>query len=616
MAASNCSTCFTSTIPDCQDELILRLGLVEDVEYTVAITDKFGHVYQYSATANAQGQLTIPYSELKENLLNPWAGVFTIEVYDPLNALVIFVIDEIEYSCIQFSVRNDDVGEAILPPLSSTIGPNPNPPGEAPNLALVLTAGNDGGAKQIKNILDPTDDQDAVTKKWAEESLVLPPPTVIDGGSAQTRIVNIQIRRAALTSWQAENPILSYGEVGLIHGNVANSKPRIVIGDGSATFNSLYNNTRFFLTYEDLNQNYLSPLNVALTALITAESNARLAGDNANASLINGLTVDVDNLSDSLDLTDAALATETDNRINGDETLQAQITSLNGQIQLMNGAVIYVGGVSGEAISKGDLLIIDAVGTLFKYDYTEPSHRNGVFGLAMNDSGASEELSVHLFGVFTSASAIFVEGSTMFGSQSVVGGLTNTQPTGANAIKIGYAINDFVINVSIEMASDDQLRDALDTEIAERVSDVNALQAQITAIASYSDLWIGAAGANLADAQTLYFGQVPVAPQATTTQRRSVYFTRGGEIVACSVGIHSTVAGSNESWSLYIRINDTTDVLIASVSNTNNLKTFTNSSLTIDVNAGDFFEMKLVCPTWATNPTSTFIGGYLTLKHS
>ena len=44
-------------------------------------------------------------------------------------------------------------------------------PSANPNLAEVLAQGNDGGARQIKNILDPTDQQDAATKKYVDDAI-------------------------------------------------------------------------------------------------------------------------------------------------------------------------------------------------------------------------------------------------------------------------------------------------------------------------------------------------------------------------------------------------------------------------------------------------------------
>jgi len=57
---------------------------------------------------------------------------------------------------IQKKYVDDEIGNIVFPS------------GTLQDLASVLTVGNDGGAKQIKNILDPTDDTDAVTKEYVD----------------------------------------------------------------------------------------------------------------------------------------------------------------------------------------------------------------------------------------------------------------------------------------------------------------------------------------------------------------------------------------------------------------------------------------------------------------
>jgi len=43
-------------------------------------------------------------------------------------------------------------------------------------------------------------------------------------------------------------------------------------------------------------------------------------------------------------------------------------------------------------------------------------------------------------------------------------------------------------------------------------------------------------------------------------------------------------------------------------------KVFNNNALNIAVVEGDYIEMKLVCPTWSTNPTAVLIGGTLYIE--
>ena len=461
-----------------------------------------------------------------------------------------------------------------------------------------------------------------------------------------TAVIPVVIKRESLVYWQTANPILLWGELGVVHTSNASSRPRMVVGDGVSTFNYLYDNTRFFLTYEDLNQNYLTPIVVSLTALITAESNARLAGDNANASLINGLADDVDNLSDSLDLTDAALATETENRISGDAGLQTQIDSIAGTIETMNGAVIFVGGVSGEAFSRGDLVIINAGGVLYKYDYSDVSHRNAIFGLAVSNADSDGlDISVHLFGVFIMESALFNEGATMYASQSVVGGLTNAEPTGVGAVKVGYAINDLVINVNIEIANNDAvnlilsdlinedaalydainaeasdratedstLQTNIDNEEATRITEDANLQSQISALTKFISYTIGAQNTTRNDNAILFWGQSPVAPEIVGGRRR-IYVDSNCTIKKATIANWSLTAGTGENWSMYIRVNDTTDTLIQTIGVAANHRKWTNTSLSISLNAGDYFEIKEVCPAWATNPVGTQMAGNILIQ--
>lgn len=74
-------------------------------------------------------------------------------------------------------------------------------------------------------------------------------------------------------------------------------------------------------------------------------------------------------------------------------------------------------------------------------------------------------------------------------------------------------------------------------------------------------------------------------------------------------------AGSNESVSMYV-VTDSgaTNTLIETIGDTNQLKQFNNYALDIDLSQNDDVTIKVVCPTWTTNPTGCSIDGYVYFK--
>jgi hypothetical protein len=115
------------------------------------------------------------------------------------------------------------------------------------------------------------------------------------------------------------------------------------------------------------------------------------------------------------------------------------------------------------------------------------------------------------------------------------------------------------------------------------------------------------------DAQTVYFGSLPKAP-VTAAATSKVYIPKTGTLKRAEIYCFSGTAGTAESWSLYVRHNNATDYLIATLAVSASERIFNNSSLAIAVSAGDYFEIKGVQPTWATNPATTIYGGYVYIE--
>lgn len=116
-----------------------------------------------------------------------------------------------------------------------------------------------------------------------------------------------------------------------------------------------------------------------------------------------------------------------------------------------------------------------------------------------------------------------------------------------------------------------------------------------------------------ADGATVYFGMLPKAP-VTVAGTSKVYIRKAGTIKIAEIYCYSGTAGTNEAWSLYIRVNNTTDYLIATLSVNTNERVFSNAGLNIPVSAGDYFEIKGIQPTWATNPLTCIYAGYIYIE--
>ena len=114
--------------------------------------------------------------------------------------------------------------------------------------------------------------------------------------------------------------------------------------------------------------------------------------------------------------------------------------------------------------------------------------------------------------------------------------------------------------------------------------------------------------------QTVVFSGTTLVPQVAPYSGAMQFKLKGnGVIRACRLtSIATSVAGSNEAWSLYIRINST-DYLVQTLSVTT-VRVFENLSLNIPYVDGDLFQMVFVNPTWATVPAGVVSHGTVTLE--
>jgi hypothetical protein len=116
-----------------------------------------------------------------------------------------------------------------------------------------------------------------------------------------------------------------------------------------------------------------------------------------------------------------------------------------------------------------------------------------------------------------------------------------------------------------------------------------------------------------ADSQTVYFGNLPKAP-TTSANISKIYIPKAGTIKHAEIYCYSGTAGTAEAWSLYIRLNNTSDTLIQTLSVSASERRFTNAALNIAVVAGNYIEIKGIQPLWATNPLTTIYGGFIYIE--
>lgn len=125
----------------------------------------------------------------------------------------------------------------------------------------------------------------------------------------------------------------------------------------------------------------------------------------------------------------------------------------------------------------------------------------------------------------------------------------------------------------------------------------------------------------VADGATYFFNGSGTNLNAVAANQKNTYPPAGTMLGVHMEWMAYSTAGSNENISIYLRFNDTTDYLIATVGNTNFVKVFENLSLNGGAGVAfngttDFYCYKMVCPTWSNNPTTVGMQGYSNYKVS
>lgn len=234
------------------------------------------------------------------------------------------------------------------------------------------------------------------------------------------------------------------------------------------------------------------------------------------------------------------------------------------------------------------------------------------------------------------------DGDVLYLSPTVAGNITNLKPTGSTGhiVILGYVeyshqnngkiyvkimngwelseLHDTFINPST-LANNDALIYESSTQLWKNKTIAQALgytPPQFNSV--YFQLGnIGATTFSPADATTYYYGMLTSSTNtATNNQARSVIMPVNTTVTDVSVScwVNSTI-GSNEAIELYLEEITPVGVLVKStlltnsflMSSANRQNNAVINGLNFLISSGNCLTIKMVCPTWVTNPTNMWI---------
>jgi hypothetical protein len=136
-----------------------------------------------------------------------------------------------------------------------------------------------------------------------------------------------------------------------------------------------------------------------------------------------------------------------------------------------------------------------------------------------------------------------------------------------------------------------------------------------TAFAGGYTLNLSTIAYNPVDSAVDYFGNAYKVP-TNDPNVFAIFIPRAGTIKVIHLRADATggVTGTGEAWPIYVRVNNTTDYLIRSTASGFPVRDWDNTTMNAPVNAGGYILIKIVNPTWVTNPTNVIFSGYVYIE--
>jgi hypothetical protein len=348
---------------------------------------------------------------------------------------------------------------------------------------------------------------------------------------------------------------------------------------------------------------------------LNSNGNLVISGSTSGADLGYKVYIDQPSVSGSLNVSNTLYVSAS--RVGVGTSSPSYSLDVNGYIKTSNGLIVgnelnnYVttGFHKAEIVASGTQtpLVIgggSGVVEIWKNVNNPTPDAASAFGMAVPGSALTNDFIMSTFSGSTWTERMRVINSGTGSGVSITGSLTTT----GNA-----TIQGLTANRALTTNANDQLVSSAttDTELGYISGVTSAVQTQIDS-KGYTLALTSVAG-NLASGTTYYFGNVGRSMIANTTDVSKVYIPKTGTIKKAYITSYSTTTGTITSITVNIRLNNTTDTLVASSTASANFRTYNNNSLSIAVTEGEYIEMK-VTSTSSLAPTGNIFSGTLYIE--
>ena len=172
-------------------------------------------------------------------------------------------------------------------------------------------------------------------------------------------------------------------------------------------------------------------------------------------------------------------------------------------------------------------------------------------------------------------------------------------------------------SLSSAVTTDDETYDDTNWNADTAPASKNAVRDKLNAMRVAIPFTSGNPDTSTADGEILYFGaDINTVPASgTTTMLRRLYLPPGKIVAVYGIGFCSAAGASNESDTIELRLNDTTNTTITSgfqfSSSSYGITAFNNTALSITTVAGDYCEFKVTNVTHTTDPNGAQFQGVI-----